>query len=89
MTATDRIEDIAQDTREQIAQLRRQVDSLVNERVRPALADAAGRAEDIARHATDYTREQAERLSGQVRSRPLSSVVVAACLGFVVGRLFR
>ena len=89
MSATDRIEDIAQDTREQIAHLRRQVDSLVNDRMRPALNEAAGRAEEFARHATDYTREQAERLSGQVRTRPLSSVVVAAVLGFVAGRLFR
>jgi ElaB/YqjD/DUF883 family membrane-anchored ribosome-binding protein len=89
MATSDRIEETAQDTREQIAQLRRQVEHLMSERVTPALADAAGRAEDAARQASQFTREQAEALTERVRDQPVTAVLVAAAAGFLLGRLFR
>lgn len=89
MATADRLEDTTQDTREQIAQLRRQVESMMSERVTPALADAAGRAEDMARQAGDFATEQAEMLSERVRSQPLAAVLVAAGVGFLASRLFR
>ena len=89
MAESDRIEDTARDTREQIAQLRRQVESLMSERVTPALAEAAGRAEDLARQATGYTREQTAALSETIRDRPITAVLIAAGVGYLTGRLFR
>jgi ElaB/YqjD/DUF883 family membrane-anchored ribosome-binding protein len=83
------MKDRASDAQEQIAQLRRQVEMLMNERVTPALADAASRAETAARTATDFTREQAEAVSGRVREQPLVALLVAGAIGWLIGRLFR
>lgn len=89
MAATDRPTEAGHDTREQIAVLRRQVEQLMSERVTPVLADAAGRAEAAARQASDFTRDQAEALSGRVRDQPIVAVLVAAAGGYLIGRLFR
>lgn len=83
------IQDTTDDAKAQIAQLRRQVESLMSDRVTPALADAAGRAETAARQSLDYTKEQAEAISERVRSQPLIAIGFAAGIGYLVGRLFR
>jgi ElaB/YqjD/DUF883 family membrane-anchored ribosome-binding protein len=74
-----------EETKEQIARLRGQVESLMKERVEPALAHAAERAE----HAMGAVRGQADTVSTQIRAQPLISVLVAATVGFVLGRMFR
>ena len=81
--------DTANDAKEQIARLREQVETLMRDRVTPAFADAAGRAEGAAREAQQRAREQAEALSGQVRERPLASILIAAGVGFLIGRILR
>jgi ElaB/YqjD/DUF883 family membrane-anchored ribosome-binding protein len=88
-TLSDKASATLEDTRSQLAQLRRQMDTLMNERVNPALHDAASKAQHAAHQASDYTKVQAEALSGQVRNQPLVSVLVAAAAGFLIGRLFR
>lgn len=93
MSRTDAISDTAasamEDTRSQIASLRRQIETLMSDRVNPAISDAAHRADRAARQASGYTREQAQVLSGKVQNQPLTAVVVAAGIGFLLGRLFR
>jgi ElaB/YqjD/DUF883 family membrane-anchored ribosome-binding protein len=89
MSASDTINDTAQDAKSQIAQLRKQVEALMSERVTPALAGAAGRAEAAAHKATDFTRDQAEMVSDRVREQPLVAILVAAAGGYLLGRLFR
>jgi ElaB/YqjD/DUF883 family membrane-anchored ribosome-binding protein len=89
MATMDSVGNTASDAKEQIAQLRRQVEQLVSERVTPVLADAAGRAESAARQATDIAREQAEAVSSRVREQPLLAILIAAGAGYLVGRLFR
>lgn len=59
MPTTDSISDRANDAQEQIAELRRQVEQLMNERVTPALADAAERVETTARNVAETARGQA------------------------------
>jgi hypothetical protein len=54
-----------EDTHAQIARLRAQVESLMKDRVTPALADAAGRAESAVYSAADVVREQADAVSGR------------------------
>lgn len=88
-TTTDTISEKAYDAKEQIAQLRRQVEQLMSERVTPVLADAAQRAQDAARYASDMGRGQAEAVSSRVRAQPLLSILIAAATGYLIGRLFR
>lgn len=83
------VKDTTDDAKAQIAQLRKQVESLMSDRVTPALSDAAGRAETAARQGMDYTRDQAEAISERVRDQPLIALVIAAAAGYVAGRLFR
>ncbi len=73
------------ETAAQIAKLRAQVESLMNERVTPALADAAARAEN----AMGAVRDQAEAVSGRVKDRPLIAILVFAGIGFLAGRVLR
>jgi ElaB/YqjD/DUF883 family membrane-anchored ribosome-binding protein len=81
--------DTVTDAKEQIARLREQVEMLMRDRVTPALAEVAGRAEGVARDAQDLARDQAEALSGQVRERPLVAILVAAGVGYLIGRIVR
>ena len=89
MPASDNVNDAAQDAKEQIAQLRDQVQTLMSERVTPALASAAGQAEDYARHAKSMYDEQSEALSERVRESPLIAVLIATGVGYLLGRIAR
>ena len=93
--------DISDDARAQIKQLREQVQSLMADRVNPALSTASSRlqstaaqaqdyassAREYAGTARDYASDQAEALSGQVKDRPLVAVLIAAAIGYLVGRI--
>jgi len=78
-----------EDANAQIARLREQVEALMKDRVTPALAEAAGRAETAVYGAAGAMRDQAEALSGRVRDQPLVAVLVAAGIGFLLGRAMR
>jgi ElaB/YqjD/DUF883 family membrane-anchored ribosome-binding protein len=78
-----------EDATTQIARLREQVEALMKDRITPAVADAAGRAESAMYGAAGAVRGQAEAVSGRVREAPLTAVLVAAAIGFVVGRAMR
>jgi ElaB/YqjD/DUF883 family membrane-anchored ribosome-binding protein len=84
-TATNKVED----TTTQIARLREQVEALMKDRVTPALADAAGRAESAVYGVADVVREQADNVSGRVREQPLTAILIAVGIGFVLGRALR
>lgn len=77
------------DAQAQIERLRQQVEGLMKDRVTPALADYAGRAGSAVNSATDMVRDQAEVVSGQVRRQPLTALLVAAGLGWLIGRIMR
>ena len=89
MAMSDNLNDTAQDAKEQIAQLRDQVQTLMSERVTPALANAAGQAQDYARQASDMASDQAEMLSDKVRDQPLVAILIAAGAGYLLGRIAR
>jgi ElaB/YqjD/DUF883 family membrane-anchored ribosome-binding protein len=78
-----------EDTHAQIARLREQVEALMRDRVTPALADAAGRAESAVYGAADTVRDQAEMVSGKVREQPLTAILIAAAIGYIFGRVTR
>ena len=88
-TVTDKAKDVASDTQDQIQSLRAQVEQLLNERVTPALADAAGRAETAVHNARSMTNAQVETVSAQVRDQPVIAIAIAAAVGYLIGRIAR
>ncbi|MEO9190608.1 MAG: hypothetical protein ABI224_11530 [Acetobacteraceae bacterium] len=81
----DSLSSNADDATDQVARLRAQVEALMNERVTPALADAASRAGNT----LCAMRGQAETVSGYVKDQPLPAVLIAAVVGFLAGRVLR
>ena len=77
------------DAQAQIERLREQVESLMKDRVTPAVADFAGRAEAAYGTARGTVKHQADMVSGRVRQQPLIAILVAAAVGWVVGRAMR
>jgi ElaB/YqjD/DUF883 family membrane-anchored ribosome-binding protein len=87
MAAYDNIRDMRDDTRAELARLRAQVAALMEDRVNPALSDAATRAGKVAKRARAYTEDGADAVSDRVRDRPLVAIGVAAAVGYVLGRI--
>jgi len=81
--------DTALDAKEQIAQLRDQVQSLMNDRVTPALSNAADQARGYATKAYDSASDQTEILSEKVRDQPVVALLMAAAAGYLLGRIAR
>ncbi len=78
-----------QDASEQIAQLREQVQTLMNDRVGPAISQAADTAKQYAHDAREIYEDQAEALSERVREQPIVAMLVAAGVGYILGRIAR
>ena len=89
MAASDDINNAAQDAQAQIKQLRDQVQSLMSERVTPALSNAAGQAQQYVQQARDMAGDQADQLSEKVRESPLVAVLIASGVGYLLGRIAR
>ncbi len=81
------------DAQAQIAQLRAQVESLLKDRVSPAMSNlmdqTGSAAKNVANTASDQMREGTEVLRGRVKTQPLVSILVAAAVGWVIGRVMR
>ncbi|MDR3533669.1 MAG: hypothetical protein P4L90_24295 [Rhodopila sp.] len=78
-----------EDAQAQIARLREQVETLMKDRVTPALADFAGRAESAVHTASGVVRDQAQAVSGRVKDQPIIAIMIAAAVGWVIGRMMR
>jgi ElaB/YqjD/DUF883 family membrane-anchored ribosome-binding protein len=77
------------DTKAQIVWLREQVEALMRDRVTPAVAEAAGRAESVIHGAADTLRGEVESVTSKVREQPLLAILIAAMIGFALGRMIR
>jgi len=77
------------DTTAQIARLREQVEALTKQRVTPAVTEMAGCAESVMNSAAGVVRDQAQMISGHVREQPLIAVLLAAGIGYILGRATR
>jgi len=73
----------------EIAALRATVETLMAERVTPAIDAATERAEAAVKCTTDEIRHQASRVSDAVREQPFMALGLAAAFGFVVAALMR
>ncbi len=89
MAVSDKAKDVAQDTQEQLQSLRAMVEQLLNERVTPALADAAGKAETAVTSARDLTNTQVANVSEKVRGKPLIAIAISTVVGYLLGRISR
>jgi len=89
----DTAAELAQDAKDaagaELAALREKVEALMRDRVTPALAGAAGRAEDAAHDAIEAVRRQTGTLSATVREQPIAAVGAAALAGIAIGLLLR
>ena len=86
---SDSARNYGNDADSEIARLREKVETLMTDRVTPAVTHLASQAEDAANAATDKVRENAERLSETIREQPLVAVGVAALVGFLFAGLVR
>jgi ElaB/YqjD/DUF883 family membrane-anchored ribosome-binding protein len=77
------------DAQAQIARLRQQVEALMKDRVTPAVSDFAGRAENAMGSASGVVRDQAEMVSGRVKEQPFIALLIAASIGWIIGRVMR
>jgi ElaB/YqjD/DUF883 family membrane-anchored ribosome-binding protein len=89
MAYEDTINKATEDAASQISRLRDQVETLMRDRVTPAVSEAAGRAQTAMNDAAGVVRDQAQVVSGKVREQPLVAVLIAAGVGFVLGRAMR
>jgi ElaB/YqjD/DUF883 family membrane-anchored ribosome-binding protein len=87
--ASDTAESYVNDAAEELARLRSQVETLMNERVTPMLGSVANSAEQAAKAATDEVRHQAARLTDTVQEKPLMAIGLAALAGFVLASVLR
>jgi ElaB/YqjD/DUF883 family membrane-anchored ribosome-binding protein len=78
---------LADDARAELARLRAQVERLMEERVTPALGQAADTVEDYSRRAKARIEDNAHAVTDVVRERPLLSLGLAAVVGYIIGRL--
>lgn len=89
MADADRVGARVEDAQAQIAHLRAQVEALMKDRVTPMVADLAGRAEAAVSDATGAVRTQADAVSARVREQPLIAILIAAAVGWAIGRVCR
>jgi ElaB/YqjD/DUF883 family membrane-anchored ribosome-binding protein len=88
-TNANDLTDKAEDAMTQIARLRAQVETLMRDKVTPAMEEAAERVGAVAHDAADVMRGRADALAGVVREQPLTAICIAAVLGFLLGRTGR
>lgn len=80
---------LAHDAATEIAQLRRQVEDLVSERLSPAFGSMVSGAEGAAKSAGNEMRHQANRVAEVVHERPVMALGIAVAAGFLLASLFR
>ncbi len=78
-----------QDTIGALSALSTQLATLVDHWVVPTMRDAGVRTESALKSTRGLMREQQALATSQVRGRPLLSVLLAAGIGFMVGRATR
>ncbi len=89
MNTNETFRDYSQDAQTELAKLREKVETLMSERVTPAVTALAGQAEDVANAAGEKFRENADSLAQTVRDKPLAAIGMAALAGFVFAALVR
>jgi hypothetical protein len=74
------------DVQSQMGELSDQVQALTTNQLTPVATDWAGKTGAAARRARSAVVDQTQGLPGQVNQRPMAAILIAAILGWVVGR---
>ena len=74
------------DVQSQMGELRDQVQALTTNQLTPVATDWAGKTGAAARRARSAVVDQTQGLSGRVNERPMAAILIAATLGWAVGR---
>jgi ElaB/YqjD/DUF883 family membrane-anchored ribosome-binding protein len=84
------------DINAQLKYLREQVDRLLTDYGAPRLAEVAeqlsevmDRAEKVAKRGYVVARDNVGTVSERVKEQPVAAVLIAAAVGFILGRMFR
>ncbi|MCK8782956.1 hypothetical protein M0638_00995 [Roseomonas sp. NAR14] len=85
--AARRSRELSSDARSELARLRKQVEFLMRDRVRPALDDAADTISSYGREARHYASDGADRAVRVVRERPFLAIGIAAAAGVLAAYL--
>lgn len=78
-----------EDTQAQIDRLRQEVESMMKDRITPAVSNIADQAQERVSQAGRVVRDQSQYVSGRVKDQPLIAIGIAAVVGWVIGRLMR
>jgi ElaB/YqjD/DUF883 family membrane-anchored ribosome-binding protein len=81
--------DLGASAEAEIAELRAKVEALMAQRVGPLVTKVADGAREVAQDTADAVRRNADSLLDEVRARPLTSLGVAAAVGFMLAHLLR
>jgi ElaB/YqjD/DUF883 family membrane-anchored ribosome-binding protein len=71
----------------QIQRMQEEVEAVVRDTIAPTLAEIVAKTASSAIYGSNQVREYSDTVAGGVRNRPLISVLAAAAIGFVAGRL--
>jgi ElaB/YqjD/DUF883 family membrane-anchored ribosome-binding protein len=71
----------------QIQRLQAEVETMVRDTIAPTLAQIMAQAASSAAYGSNQVREYSDTMAVGIRSRPLVSVLLAAAIGFVAGRV--
>jgi ElaB/YqjD/DUF883 family membrane-anchored ribosome-binding protein len=71
----------------QVQRMQDEIETMIRDTIAPTLAEIVAKAAASAMYGSNQVREYSGTVAGGVRSRPLISVLVAAVIGFVAGRV--
>lgn len=89
MVSSDASKDKPATAEEEVAQLREEVQTLVDERVSPHLASAATAATQYVQQAKEVYADQTKMLSDRVRAAPFIALLISVGAGYLLGRAVR
>ena len=70
----------------ELQRLQSDMETMIRDTIAPTLAEVVARAAGAALYGSNQVRDYSDTVAGGIRSRPLISVLVAAGIGFVLGR---
>ena len=89
MNASAKNDTTISDTQAQIRELRAQLDSLIANRIDPALHAAVDQAGTAAENASRLIESDLTIVTDAIRKRPLTAIAIAVAAGFLFARLTR
>ncbi|CAI3938796.1 unnamed protein product [Commensalibacter communis] len=81
--------ELQKNAQDEIVSLKKQVEDLLNDRVTPAIVQAADKADQVVHNTKEITDHQMKQVSDKVQSKPLIAIVLSVVIGYLLGRVIR